>query len=673
MGQIFRDTKFIGSDDDSASPTWSGETVWDDASSDMDNAGKGEVWAATYPFGSGVRSGNGFLVCATVPDGVDNLKYRVISAVPEWNGTVFSNTTVAVIKDNAGSNAGHRVSCVVDSGDFAHVVHDVSGSTVVESRKGQTAGEDDWATAISVVSKQPDALSLTIDISATPDDLYVLYADSATSVDILYKISPVDTIVWGTEQTITLAQNVTALSTAQQDQASGIHIAGQYGTTVFYHTIALVGADFPLNAEPGSYAVAGAEMTFGLEMAALVGTYAVTGAPATFVQGSALSLDAGAYALTGLAATVLADRLLPGGAIAGSYAVTGLDAFFDLGMNALPGVYAVTGLPATILADRLLPGGALAGAYAVTGLDAFFDLGMNAVAGAYSISGLDAFFDLGMNAVAGAYAITGANASLLFGALLIADAGVYVVTGLPATFIQGFALALDPGTYSITGVDATLLKDSILSADPGAYVVSGAAASLLFGALLVADPGSYLVTGLPATFLQGSALSLDAGSYAVTGLAATALVAALLPAGATAGVYVVSGLDAFFDLSLNAVPGAYATTGLDAFFDIGMNALTGVYAVTGALATVLADRLLPGGAVAGSYVVTGAPATLLRGFILVADPGAYAVTGLSATILADRLLPGGALAGVYVVTGLDAELIFTPTGQVIIRIIMGEP
>lgn len=244
MGNIFRETHFIGSQESTGpeSPTWSGDTLWDDPSSDMDNKDKGEVWAATYQFGSGVRSGNGFLVCARVPHGSSSTAYDVISAVPEWNGTSFSNTTKFAGVTTFGSQAGlHGVSCLVDSNDESHVITGGRGSAIDEpqSRKSASAGEDDWETAVSVTTADIDACSLTIDTSASPEELYAFYHDVADTQDFHYKTSPVDTISWGTEQTITIAQDITALSTAEQDQSGGIHIAGQYGTTVFYHEISL--------------------------------------------------------------------------------------------------------------------------------------------------------------------------------------------------------------------------------------------------------------------------------------------------------------------------------------------------------------------------------------------------------------------------------------------------
>lgn len=233
----YRQLKLIGSDDDSANPTWSGVTTWDDPSGDVDNDLKGDVRFGLYQFNSSYP--NRVLLCARVPDGTSSTVYRTRSAVPDWNGTVFSNTTAANIETNHADH-GKVLSCLVDTDDKSHVIAYDGSSAVLESKKGATAGDDDWGSAETVKGNDVDAASLSIDISTSPDKLYAVYHDVADSSDFHYKTSPVDTVSWGVEQTITIAQDVVALSSAGTDQVGSIHIMGKYGTTVFYHEISLI-------------------------------------------------------------------------------------------------------------------------------------------------------------------------------------------------------------------------------------------------------------------------------------------------------------------------------------------------------------------------------------------------------------------------------------------------
>lgn len=176
-----------------------------------------------------------------------------------------------------------------------------------------------------------------------------------------------------------------------------------------------------------------------------------------------LTLDPGAYTLSGIAATLLADRLIS--AVAGSYAISGIAATltggFFLSLN--PGTYVLTGSNATLLADRILS--ANPGVYVLTGSNATL------------------LADRVLSANPGAYALTGSNATLLADRLLSLDSGSYLIIGFATTLVYvpigGFTLNLDPGVYVLTGIDAVL-------------ETSGVAASELHYVGLVVNPGSLL-------------------------------------------------------------------------------------------------------------------------------------------------------------------------------------
>lgn len=153
----------------------------------------------------------------------------------------------------------------------------------------------------------------------------------------------------------------------------------------------------------------------------------------------------GSFSETGVAATILADRLLAGGGAPGSYSVTGVDATLlvaaaAIEITASPGSYAETGVAANLEAARLLAGGAVAGSYLETG-----------VAGSLEVGRL-----LDGGALPAVYVESGAAATLAASRLLEATVGVFQATGVAATLEVGRAMEAEPGSYVVTGVAATL-------------------------------------------------------------------------------------------------------------------------------------------------------------------------------------------------------------------------
>lgn len=125
-----------------------------------------------------------------------------------------------------------------------------------------------------------------------------------------------------------------------------------------------------------------------------------------------------------------------------------------------------------------------AGSYAVTGSAADFEVGMEADAGSYSVTGSAANFTLGktLGVESGSYALTGEAADFLNGEVLSAEAGSYDVTGSAAEFPQGHVLPVDAGAYSYTGsaADLTFAQGSVtLDAESGSYTYTGSSADTL--------------------------------------------------------------------------------------------------------------------------------------------------------------------------------------------------
>lgn len=257
--------------------------------------------------------------------------------------------------------------------------------------------------------------------------------------------------------------------------------------------------DFPLDAQPGSYSLAGnaaaplADRTFTADLA----TYALTGASSVTAAGWAVSSDPGTYIMSAAAATVLAARLLP--ATPGAHTLTGVTA--DLAtvgaftLDAEPGAHTLTGFSAAPVAARLIV--AVPGAYTVTGLPAVVVVGraVNATAGAYLLTGIAAELvyvpaagEFDLVASPGAYAVTGFAANPLAIRLIAALPGSLVITGTPAAGHAGRFINAASGAHTMNGAAAGLITTRVAVAMPGVYAFTGTATGLLIsGAIVKAD------------------------------------------------------------------------------------------------------------------------------------------------------------------------------------------
>jgi hypothetical protein len=201
---------------------------------------------------------------------------------------------------------------------------------------------------------------------------------------------------------------------------------------------------------------------------------------------AAYSLDAapGAVSLAGIAAGLIADRVVAGdpGAVTLAGQVAGLIA--DRSLNAEPGTVATLGIAASLTADRMLA--ADPGAVTINGIAAavLADRVIIAAPGAVTLAGILA--DLvyqpagaySLNAEPGGITITGAAAGLIADRLLAADPGAIVITGTSAQIGRDLALAASPGAVAVAGSAAGLLADRAIGASPGAVLLAGILAAL---------------------------------------------------------------------------------------------------------------------------------------------------------------------------------------------------
>jgi len=194
---------------------------------------------------------------------------------------------------------------------------------------------------------------------------------------------------------------------------------------------ALNAVDFALTVyTPPTYPDVGWELLPGVgptnyTLNAAAGAYTLSGQAATFTVARVLPAAAGAYVLAGQSATLRASRVLP--ASAGSYTLAGQDA--------------------TLRAARTLP--AAAGAYTLAGQDA--TLTYTPGPGAYELP-----------TDAGSYTFAGQDATLTYGPVTPptpSPSGVGDFYWPLKRPLQHRTLAAAPGAYAFRGGDAALHHD----------------------------------------------------------------------------------------------------------------------------------------------------------------------------------------------------------------------
>lgn len=269
--------------------------------------------------------------------------------------------------------------------------------------------------------------------------------------------------------------------------------AGSLGFSGAEGNYALSGAaasflhDFSLPTAAGAYSVTGAAATLTPTLAATKGTYATAGAAAGLYHGSKVNTAEGTYALSGDAA-----------GLAWNVATA----------TAAAGLYATTGELATLLHAHKIP--SVEGTYAVSGEAAtlFFGDALSASAGVYATTGAAAtlLHKHVLFAAAGAYGVTGTAAGLFSSAtnILSAATGAYLISRIPAALTWQHDLFAGPGAYALTGGAALLQQPAILYATPGVYLETGAAAGLADAHLLVGLSGVYTITGAVADLVFGT-------------------------------------------------------------------------------------------------------------------------------------------------------------------------
>ncbi len=228
MGKQYRTVNLIGSDGIGAAPTWSGEAKIFDAFDDggTNNDDKDEVFVGLEAFSSSF--GDRVLVYARTPDATGTTEYDMSVWIYDWAGSSMLEQAADENRTTGSSLTAGWISGIIDDSDKVHIGYRF-GTSVIHV-KYPTAGGLGSETETTVNSGQNvDTGSVSID--RVNDEVYVFYHVIADTTDYNYRKSATGTISFGSEQTITLDETVTTISTSQEAQGGFIHIIAEEDPT----------------------------------------------------------------------------------------------------------------------------------------------------------------------------------------------------------------------------------------------------------------------------------------------------------------------------------------------------------------------------------------------------------------------------------------------------------
>ncbi len=201
--------RIIGSNGVGASPTWSQETI---AFAEGTTSHNIVVAVGLESFDSSF--GDRFVIYSTENAAPDDVYVEVF----DWiEGTGFTSIASDFLDLTTG-NEFAGASASIDSNDKVHVAF-IDGNLVKHVRY-PTAGALGTETATTVTTltapEFPESVSLSID--HTGDEVYIFYKKHSETADFYYKKSDVGTTSFGSETTLTIAEDIDYISTSQRDQ-----------------------------------------------------------------------------------------------------------------------------------------------------------------------------------------------------------------------------------------------------------------------------------------------------------------------------------------------------------------------------------------------------------------------------------------------------------------------
>jgi len=197
--------RIIGSDGVGATPSWSGETqITTSTANNVVSMVGLESFSSTY--------GDRFFVYYSITTGINIIVY-----VYDWDqgGSGFGQQATDTISPSVIIRG---ISASIDSNDKVHVgyLEDHLVQHLLYPTAGGLGTEVVNTVTTFTAPEFPEAISLTID--HTTDEVYVFYKNHSETADFYYKKSHVVWIFFGDEHTVTIAEDIDYISTAQRDQ-----------------------------------------------------------------------------------------------------------------------------------------------------------------------------------------------------------------------------------------------------------------------------------------------------------------------------------------------------------------------------------------------------------------------------------------------------------------------
>ena len=225
-------------------PAWGTRTILTDLARDIGTGdGAGDQGSCEFVNFSSGNLGGMFLVGKDTT-GVDYL-YGI--NIEGYNGSTFDVTegvetpTLITIKTGVNDSTDWPFEAVVDSTDTAHILYQITSTgTSTVSKKASSAGTvEAWGSEITVDSNTPDTVTLSINWATSPDTLYAFYHYGTSTVR--YRTTPVDTIAWSGESTLTEADNFDFMTASRRDEDGFISIMYTNAASAFTVTMQRIG------------------------------------------------------------------------------------------------------------------------------------------------------------------------------------------------------------------------------------------------------------------------------------------------------------------------------------------------------------------------------------------------------------------------------------------------
>lgn len=449
-----------------------------------------------------------------------------------------------------------------------------------------------------------------------------------------------------------------------------------------------------------SYAVESSSVVMkqGKGLPTVVGTFAATSYPITYVYRRVFPVVSRTYALSGVAQSLKKGFVL--GTNVASYSLLGkvTPVLKGFAVPTTKGTFALTGRATTLLKGFALPTTSSAYAFgwsAIKLLKGFY-LGNSSATFIFTGRANSFLRTYDVIGVRASYALTSNLATLLHTAIMSAVKATYSLSGVVVILKKGFYLGAASRSISLTGRSSILAYSRIMPVTSRSYTLNGSLAGLLKGSKVVVSSSSFSLVGnsdsydyyhfvasttpfsytvSPGDVLRGYALNVSKGTFLENAggsisythqydlradyLQNTGLYGAPSTSGSTdtqyqQWLYLETGewFDTYDHSALS--PSYIVSTGAVVLRQAkALGAGSTSFNLSTSPVTILHTALMP--AVTRTYTFTGKPNQLLHGFLLTGAIRSYVTTGNNNVFL--RTYVAKPTVGTYSFTGRSLTLL----------------